>query len=206
MKAKRIFDIGVSLALLALFSPVMLATALLVRLFMGGPVIFTQERPGRYENPFRIYKFRTMKDLRDTGGRLLPDIERITRFGSIMRKLSLDEFPQLINVLKGDMSLVGPRPLLMKYLPYYTERERMRFKVRPGITGLAQISGRNSLNWNERLELDARYVEKWTFPGDIRILWKTVMIVFRQEGVALVPDLNEPDLDNERTYLRKVNA
>lgn len=195
---KRAFDIVVALALLVAFSPIMLATAVLVRIYLGSPVLFTQERPGREMRPFRMYKFRTMKNLRNDQGELLPDQLRQSSLGNQLRKLSVDELPQLLNILKGEMSLVGPRPLLMKYLPYYTEREKLRFLVRPGITGLAQISGRNHLGWNERLELDAQYVEKRSFFLDMGIMRRTVLKVLKQEDIVTAPGVNEPDLDHIR--------
>ncbi|MCG7408987.1 sugar transferase [Paenibacillus sp. ACRRX] len=198
---KRCFDITVASILLLLLSPIMLLTALFVRIRIGNPIWFLQERPGKEMKSFHLYKFRTMTDARDSNGDLLPDESRLTKAGIFLRRLSLDELPQLINVLKGDMSLVGPRPLLVRYNPYYTSKELTRFKVRPGITGLAQISGRNMLSWEERFELDAHYVEHWSFLVDIRILWLTVIHVFARKDVAIYPSQAVMDLDKERQML-----
>ncbi|MFD0621032.1 sugar transferase [Paenibacillus sp. GCM10027629] len=195
---KRGMDIAVSFVLLIVLSPIMLLTAIGVCLFLGYPAVFIQKRPGRLEKIFHIYKFRTMTNARDSLGELLPDELRLTAFGSFLRSTSLDELPQLWNVLKGDMSLVGPRPLLTKYLPYYRDRERKRFRVRPGITGLAQINGRNYLSWNERLELDVQYVETLSIREDIRILLTTVKKVVFHADVATPGVWQEPDLDMER--------
>jgi len=154
---------------LIILSPVMLVVAVVVYVSMGPPVLFKQERAGLNGRPFMLYKFRTMLDLRDEHGNLLPDEKRLTRVGRFLRNWSLDELPEFWNVLKGDMSLVGPRPLLMEYLPFYTEREKLRHSVKPGITGWAQINGRNLLSWNERLEMDVWYVENWSILLDIKI-------------------------------------
>ena len=161
--------------------------AFLVRVRLGSPVLFKQERPGLREKPFAILKFRTMTDARDQDGSLLPDAQRLTRLGAFLRKTSMDELPELFNVLKGDMSLVGPRPLLTGYLPYYTERERLRHRVRPGITGLSQISGRNYLPWDERLEMDAWYVENVSLGLDLQIIFKTIREVLSTKDVAVLP-------------------
>ncbi len=185
-KAKRLIDLVGSLILLILLSPILSLIALIIWVTMGRPIFFIQERPGLYAKPFKLVKFRTM--------RIGPgsDAERLTKLGRFLRRWSIDELPELWNVLKGDMSLVGPRPLFMKYLPYYTERERLRFQVRPGITGLAQISGRNLVDWDQRLELDAQYAEKVNLLLDIKILAKTVIKVLKHEGIALH---NLPDFD-----------
>jgi sugar transferase EpsL len=175
---KRAFDLIVALALLAVLWPLMLVVALLVRWRMGAPALFRQQRPGLGGRPFMLYKFRTMKD----GAQ--PDAERLTALGGTLRRLSLDELPQLINVLRGDMSLVGPRPLLMEYLPLYSARQARRHEVRPGITGWAQVNGRNALGWPEKLELDAWYVEHRGLGLDLRILALTVARVFSGRGVA----------------------
>ncbi len=196
--AKRMFDIGVSGTALVALSPVIGATAAVVRAKMGGPVVFAQRRPGRNERPFVVYKFRTMTDERDEDGNLLPDHVRLTALGRFLRRTSLDEIPQLWNVLRGDMSLVGPRPLTMGYLPYYSQRERKRFHVPPGITGLAQIHGRNTVAWDERLGLDADYVEQFSLRNDLRILFETVKIVFVGRGVVEDPRSLMQDLDVER--------
>ena len=181
---KRFFDIIVSLLTLIILSPVIGLTALLIRRKIGSPVIFKQERPGIKEEPFYVIKFRSMTDDRDAQGELLPDNVRLTSFGEMVRKLSLDELPQLLNVLKGDMSFVGPRPLLMEYLPLYNERQARRHDVRPGITGWAQVNGRNAISWEEKFELDVWYVENWSFWLDIKILFMTVLKVFKSEGIS----------------------
>ncbi len=195
---KRPLDCCSAALLLILLSPVMGVIALLVRFKLGAPVIFHQERPGKDERIFRLCKFRTMTDARDEQGRLLPDSQRLTKFGSALRRTSLDELPELVNILKGDMSFVGPRPLLVRYLPWYTAREKRRHEVRPGLTGLAQVSGRNYLGWDKRLELDARYAEGITFRGDLAIVVKTVRSVLSQKDVAVDTDTAEQYLDEER--------
>ena len=181
---KRILDFCLALALFAVALPVMAMIALLVRWRMGGPVLFRQLRPGLAGRPFVLYKFRTMTDETNPGGEPLPDAQRLTPLGAVLRRLSLDELPQLINVLKGDMSLVGPRPLLMEYLPLYDARQARRHEVRPGITGWAQVNGRNAVGWPERLEMDVWYVEHQGFLLDLRILGLTVLRVVRGSGVA----------------------
>ena len=160
---KRIFDLVWAFLVLIVLAPVLIVIALLVRIKLGSPVLFRQMRPGLREKPFTIFKFRTMTDARGKDGKLLPDAQRLTRLGAFLRKTSIDELPELINVLKGDMSIVGPRPLFMDYLPYYTAREHLRHVIRPGITGLSQVHGRNYLQWDDRLEMDVRYVEKISF-------------------------------------------
>ncbi|MCR5303827.1 MAG: sugar transferase [Lachnospiraceae bacterium] len=182
---KRLLDILLSGTALVIFSPVMLITAALVRVKLGSPVIFTQERPGYREKIFKLCKFRSMTSERDEKGNLLPDSKRLTPFGRKLRSTSLDELPELFNIFKGDMSVVGPRPLLVSYLPWYTERERLRHTVRPGLTGLAQVSGRNRIKWDDRLEKDAEYVENLSFMLDLKILFMTVAQVFRHEGVEV---------------------
>lgn len=181
---KRLFDIMVSASLLFLLAPVLLVTALLVRRWLGAPVLFTQIRPGLYGQPFKMVKFRTMTDARDATGSLLPDAERLTRFGRFLRSSSLDELPELLNVLKGEMSLVGPRPLLMEYLPLYSDTQRRRHEVRPGITGWAQVNGRNAVGWDERFRLDVWYVDHRSLWLDLRILWMTVKKVLVREGIS----------------------
>jgi lipopolysaccharide/colanic/teichoic acid biosynthesis glycosyltransferase len=183
---KRIFDLILTLTMLILLSPVFIIAALLVRVQLGRPVLFKQIRPGLHEKPFTIFKFRTMTEARDNTGKLLPDAERLTRLGAFLRKTSIDELPGLFNVLKGDMSIVGPRPLLMAYLPYYTNRERLRHAVRPGITGLSQVNGRNYLPWDDRLEMDVQYVEKISLFRDIKIIFQTFFQVLRAKNVAVV--------------------
>ena len=191
---KRWFDLALTIPGFLLVSPFLGLIALIVRLRLGSPVLFEQIRPGLNEKSFPISKFRTMTDARDSNGKLLPDHMRITKLGHFLRKTSLDELPELINVLKGDMSLVGPRPLLQSYLPYYSQREQLRHTVRPGITGLAQISGRNYLDWNERLELDAKYVESASLALDLKILIKTFLAVFISEDVSVDSSAVEPSL------------
>lgn len=181
---KRLFDFMVSLIALIALSPVILITALLIRWKIGSPVVFKQPRPGFYEQAFLVYKFRSMTDERDANGDLLSDDVRLTSFGKIMRKFSLDELPQLWNVLKGDMSFVGPRPLLIEYLGLYDDRQKKRHNVRPGITGWAQVNGRNAISWEQKFEYDVWYVENQSFWLDIKILFMTVMKVFKSEGIS----------------------
>ena len=180
---KRFFDVVLSACGLVVLSPVLLVVALLVRIKLGSPVIFRQARPGKDERIFQLCKFRTMTAQREENGDLLPDALRLTKFGKLLRSTSLDELPELWNILKGDMSLVGPRPLLVKYLPLYSEEQRRRHEVRPGLTGLAQVRGRNAVSWEERFALDVAYVEHVTLKTDLWILWKTVAIVCKREGI-----------------------
>ena len=195
---KRILDILISLTFIILFSWLYLILVILVRIKLGSPVLFCQERPGYNEKIFKLYKFRTMTDKRDEKGNLLPDSERLTKFGSMLRSTSLDELPEMFNILKGDMSLIGPRPLLVEYLPYYTEEERLRHSVRPGLTGLAQVSGRNYLAWNKRLARDVEYVNHISFIMDVRIIIKTIMVVFKKEDVSVDTNVVEGYLWDER--------
>lgn len=181
---KRLFDILLSGAGLLILSPAYLLLAILVRVKLGSPILFRQERPGLHEKIFTLKKFRTMTDKKDAEGNLLPDCERLTSFGKFLRATSLDELPELWNIFVGDMSLIGPRPLLVSYLPYYTERERLRHSVRPGLTGLAQVSGRNYLAWDNRLAKDVEYVEHITFLNDLKILFLTVYVTLKPENVA----------------------
>ncbi|WP_277755881.1 sugar transferase [Paenibacillus luteus] len=181
---KRIFDFVTAGMLLIILSPIIVLTALLVRMKLGSPVVFKQERPGWHGKPFFVYKFRTMTSEKDSLGQLLPDHLRLTVFGSFMRKFSLDELLQLVNVLKGELSLIGPRPLLMEYLPLYTQEQARRHSVRPGITGWAQIHGRNAVTWEERFERDVWYVENQSLALDIKILLLTVKKVMKSEGVS----------------------
>jgi lipopolysaccharide/colanic/teichoic acid biosynthesis glycosyltransferase len=181
---KRVFDVVFSAQLLVLASPLLLVLALLVRLTLGAPVLFCQDRPGKEARIFRLCKFRTMTDARDAEGHPLPDAERLTRFGQFLRASSLDELPELWNVLKGDMSLVGPRPLLVEYLEHYTPEQARRHEVRPGITGLAQVRGRNLLTWNERFEIDVWYVDNRSLWLDLKILWLTLWKTITREGVS----------------------
>lgn len=181
---KRLFDLVATVAGCLLIWPVLLVLALLVRLKHGTPVLFRQTRPGHHDKPFKMFKFRTMTNERDTEGNLLPDARRLTRFGKFLRSTSLDEFPALINVLKGEMSLVGPRPLLMEYLPLYSPEQARRHEVRPGITGWAQVNGRNAISWEEKFRLDVWYVENQSFWLDLKILWMTFAKVFKREGIS----------------------
>lgn len=203
---KRGFDIVGASFMLILFSPIMAVVALLIRLKLGSPILFKQQRPGREEKPFHIYKFRTMAELYDTQGQLLPDEARYIEFGGWIRKLSLDELPQFINVLKGDMSLIGPRPLLLRYSPYYSEKERQRFTVRPGITGLAQVSGRNTSTWKDRLSHDVTYVETLSFKLDAQILCLTILKVVRQDDVVANPGRHSLPLDEYRLNKKEGQA
>ena len=195
---KRILDIAVSGLILAILLPLLALLWVLVRLKLGSPVLFRQLRPGRFGVPFTIYKLRTMTSARDANGEMMPDSARLTKFGEFLRRTSLDELPELWNVLRGDMSLVGPRPLLMRYYPFFTEPEKARFFVRPGITGLAQISGRNDLSWNDRIGLDLDYVRHCSFARDIRILFLTLWRVFQRDGVQIDPGAVMLDFDEER--------
>lgn len=174
---KRGLDILLSLTAIIVLGPLLLVLAALVRCKLGSPVFFKQERPGRNEKIFTLCKFRTMTDKRDGEGNLLPDSMRLTKFGRLLRTTSLDELPELFNILKGDMSIIGPRPLLVSYLPYYTEEEKLRHKVRPGLTGLAQVSGRNYIDWDKRMEKDVEYVRNLSFGMDMKVLWLTVKTV-----------------------------
>lgn len=181
---KRGLDFILSLIASIILSPVMLIVAVLVRVKLGSPVLFKQQRPGKNEKIFNMYKFRTMTDERDENGELLPDEVRLTKFGKTLRSTSLDELPELFNIVKGDMSIVGPRPLLVRYLPLYNERQKHRHDVRPGFTGLAQVNGRNSISWEEKFEWDVKYVEHITFWGDVKIIFKTVKTVLTHEGIS----------------------
>jgi len=181
---KRAFDITASLLGLILLSPVLIVVGILVAVKLGRPVFFTQVRPGLHAKPFKMIKFRTMTNERDENGELLPNEERMTKFGSFLRSASLDELPELFNVVKGDMSLVGPRPLLMDYLPYFSEDQKRRHDVRPGITGWSQINGRNAIGWDKKLALDVWYVENRTFWLDIKILWLTIAKVLNRDGIT----------------------
>ena len=182
---KRLLDIIISTIILVIFSWLYIILAILVRVKLGSPVLFKQPRPGKDEKIFNMYKFRTMTDEKDASGKLLPDKDRLTKFGKLLRKTSLDELPELFCILKGDMSFIGPRPLLVEYLPYYTEREKLRHTVRPGLTGLAQASGRNTVDWDTRFELDATYVENLSFLMDLKVIAMTFKTVFgHSEQVA----------------------
>lgn len=181
---KRILDIISSLLAIIILSPLLAVTAVLVKTKLGSPVLFKQERPGKDEKIFTLMKFRTMTDERDENGELLPDEVRLTKFGKFLRSTSIDELPELFNILKGDMSVIGPRPLLVQYLPYYTEEERHRHDVRPGLTGWAQVNGRNSLDWDHRFECDVEYVKNMNLLFDIKIMFRTILKVIGKSDVA----------------------
>lgn len=181
---KRPMDFVCALFGLIFLSPIMCIVAILVRIKLGSPVIFVQERPGKGEKIFKLYKFRSMSDERGKDGKLLPDEKRLGKFGKLLRSTSLDELPELVNILKGEMSLVGPRPLLVKYLSCYDQRQRKRHLVRPGLTGYAQVHGRNASSWEERLERDVWYVEHISFLGDIKIILQTVQAVLKRQGIS----------------------
>lgn len=195
---KRPLDCALATGALIVLSPVMGITAILIHKKLGSPIIFTQNRPGKDEKIFKLYKFRTMTDARDENGNLLPDSDRLTKFGAFLRSTSLDELPELFNIVKGDMAIIGPRPLLVQYLPYYTEEEKHRHDVRPGLSGLAQVNGRNLVKWDQRLAFDIEYVKKITFIGDLRIVFKTAKKVFAREDIAVNTDTVETYLDKER--------
>lgn len=195
---KRPLDFILALFGLIILSPVMLVIAILVRINLGSPVIFKQQRPGLNEKIFTMYKFRTMTDERDEYGNLLSDEKRLTPFGRFLRSSSLDELPQLWNILKGDMSFVGPRPLLIRYLPYYNEAERMRHTVRPGLTGLSQVNGRNLLEWDKRLELDVQYAQNISFFQDVLIILRTITNVLQRKDIVSGDEHVLKSLDVER--------
>ena len=181
---KRPLDFVLSLLAIIVLSPVLLLVSILVRFKLGSPVIFTQERPGLNEKIFKMYKFRTMTDKKDKHGQLLSDSERLTRFGKKLRSTSLDELPELWNILKGDMSIIGPRPLLVEYIPLYNEHQKRRHEVRPGLSGLAQISGRNAISWEDKFDLDVEYIDNISFFGDWKIIFLTLKKVFVREGIS----------------------
>lgn len=199
---KRILDFILSLIALIVLSPVLLVVAILVRMKLGSPIIFKQQRPGKDEKIFTLYKFRTMTDKKDENGNLLPDSERLTKFGKVLRSTSLDELPELVNILKGDMSIVGPRPLAVQYLPYYNEKECHRHDVKPGLTGLAQVNGRNALQWEERFKYDLKYVNNVSFKLDLKIICMTIKKVFKRENIVVRGTGKTEDFD---TYRRKQN-
>lgn len=180
---KRAFDIIASLGGLIVFSPIIIVVAILVRVNLGSPILFTQDRVGKNNKIFKMMKFRTMKDGVDKDGKLLPDSERLTNFGKILRSTSLDELPELVNILKGDMSLIGPRPLLVEYLLLYSEEQKRRHNVLPGLTGWAQINGRNAISWGEKFKLDAYYVNNWSLGLDLKIFFLTFYKLFNREGI-----------------------
>lgn len=196
---KRILDFTLALVMLVLLSPLLLVVYIWLTIAnKGAGALFTQERPGKDEQIFKLYKFKSMTDERDAEGNLLPDTQRLTKVGQFIRKTSLDELPQLWNVLKGDMSFIGPRPLLVRYLPFYTKEERKRHDVRPGITGLSQVNGRNHLPWDDRLEMDVQYVERLSFTLDINIFLKTIKNIISRKDIAVIPGSLGLPLDQER--------
>lgn len=201
---KRLFDFIVSFSVLIVLLPIIIVVAILIRFKLGSPILFTQDRPGLNSKTFKMYKFRSMTDICDENGKPLPDKERITQFGSFLRSSSLDELPGLWNILKGDMSLVGPRPLLVEYLDFYTATESKRHNVRPGLTGLAQISGRNNLAWDERLKMDVEYVDNQSFLLDLKILFLTFIKVIKKEDVVTVPSSKFGKLSEERASNKNV--
>ena len=203
---KRFLDFTLSLLALILLSPVMLIIAILVRIKLGTPVIFKQQRPGKNEKIFTLYKFRTMTEKKDENGNLLPDSERLTKFGKLLRSTSLDELPELVNIIKGDMAIVGPRPLLVGYLPLYNEEQKHRHDVRPGLTGLAQVNGRNSISWEEKFKDDLKYVNKITFIGDTKIILKTVGKVFKREGISQENSATMEKFQGSKENKEKINA
>lgn len=181
---KRFFDIILSLIAIIILSPVYIIVAILVRVKLGSPVIFTQDRPGKDEKIFKMYKFRSMTSETDEEGNLLPDEIRLTSFGKKLRSTSLDELPELFNILKGDMSIVGPRPLLVKYLPLYDDFQRHRHDVRPGLTGWAQVNGRNTISWEDKFKMDVEYAERYSFFMDVKVFLKTITSVLKREGIS----------------------
>lgn len=205
---KRLMDIVLSAIAILLLSPIMLLIAVLVRTKLGSPGIFCQERPGKDEKIFKMYKFRSMTDARDENGELLPDEVRLTKFGRALRSTSLDELPELWNIFKGDMSIVGPRPLLVRDVAYMDAQQHRRHEVRPGLTGLAQVTGRNALDWDTKLALDVKYVDTCSFIGDVKIFLRTIVKVFRREDIAFETEGYDMDLKdwNERKSQQKQKA
>lgn len=201
---KRPLDFVCGLAAVVVFCWLYLIVAILVRVKLGSPILFTQERPGKDEKIFKLYKFRTMTDARDENGNLLPDEVRLTKFGRMLRATSLDELPEAFNIIKGDMSIIGPRPLLISYLPWYSEQERHRHDVRPGLSGLAQVNGRNFVDWNHRLAFDVEYVNRITFIGDMRIIMQTVLKFVKKEDIAVDTNKVEPNFAEERQLQLKI--
>lgn len=201
---KRPIDICCALAAIIVFCWLYIIVAILVRVKLGSPVLFTQDRPGKDEKIFKLYKFRTMTDARDENGNLLPDDVRLTKFGKLLRSTSMDELPEAFNILKGDMSVIGPRPLLVSYLPWYNEEERHRHDVRPGLSGLAQVNGRNFVDWDHRLSFDIQYVEKVTFLGDVSIILKTVLKFAKKQDIAVDTNKVEPNFAEERRLKMQV--
>ncbi len=198
---KRPLDVFLSVGALIVLSPIWIVTAIMVRLRLGSPILFVQERPGLDESIFKLYKFRTMTDKRDEKGELLPDEIRLTSFGKKLRSTSLDELPELLNIIKGDMAVVGPRPLLVKYLPWYTEKQHKRHDVRPGLTGYSQAHGRNTVNWDDKLDMDVEYSKHITFKGDAQIILDTIKTVFKREGISSETSATMEDF---RDYCRSI--
>lgn len=195
---KRTLDLILSLMALIVLMPLMIIIGILVRINLGSPIIFKQKRPGKNEKIFTLYKFRTMTDKRDIDGNLLPDEYRLTKFGKFLRSTSLDELPELINIIKGDMAIVGPRPLLVEYLPYYTEKEKHRHDVRPGLTGLAQVNGRNAISWEEKLKYDTEYIKEISFYSDLKIIFKTIKKTIKRKDIKMGKELQFGKLNVER--------
>ena len=200
---KRLIDIVLSLIALIVLSPIILITAILVKSKLGSPIIFKQQRPGKNEEIFLMYKFRTMTDEKDENGELLSDDKRLTKFGKFLRSSSLDELPELVNIIKGDMSFVGPRPLLVEYLPHYNEFQKRRHDVKPGLTGLAQINGRNLTTWDDRFEFDIQYVDSVGFIQDVKIFFVTIGKVFKKEGIS---SEEHATMESFIEYLKKSNT
>ena len=195
---KRFFDIILSLIAIIVASPFLIIISILVLIFMGWPILFKQPRPGKNEKIFNMYKFRTMTNKKDKDGKLLPDEQRLPKFGKLLRKTSLDELPELFCILIGKMSFIGPRPLLVKYLPYYTEEEHHRHDVRPGLTGWAQVNGRNAVGWDDRFKLDLEYVNNISFKMDLKVIFKTIKVVLKSEGITDGKTETMTFLDEER--------
>lgn len=195
---KRPMDFLLASVAAVVLSPIIFITALFVKMKLGSPVIFTQERPGKDEKIFKLYKFRTMTNKKGADGKLLPDAERLTKFGATLRSTSLDELPELLNIIRGDMALIGPRPLLVQYLPYYSETEKHRHDVRPGLSGLAQVNGRNTVKWDLRLAYDIDYVNRITLLGDLKIVLQTIKKVLMREDISIDTGMVETYLDEER--------
>lgn len=190
---KRVIDFVLSLLAIIIFSPILLILIILGVVFMGGNPFFTQERPGKDEKIFRLIKFRTMDNRKDKDGKLLPDDIRLNKYGRFLRSTSLDELPELLNILKGDMSIIGPRPLMVRYLRYYTDEERKRHSVRPGLSGYAQVHGRNNVDWAERMKMDVYYADHVSFKMDLKILFETILIVIKREGISVEDMTNFDD-------------
>ena len=195
---KRPLDCFLAILALVVLSPVLLITAILVRVKLGSPVLFKQDRPGKDEKIFRLYKFRSMTDEKDENGNLLPDDRRLTKFGRKLRSTSLDELPELFNIIKGDMAVIGPRPLLTEYIPYYTEEERHRHDVRPGLSGLAQVNGRNAISWDQKLAYDVEYVSKITFSGDAKLVLKTLVKTVKRSDIQVGAQLEAGKFIDQR--------